>query len=60
MVFCINCGQPLATDDEKFCSNCDQNLSDRRSNESSPNITNNKGDVIGVGVWCFRLWSCYW
>ena len=30
--------------------NCGQNLSDRRSNKSSPNITNNKGDVIGVGV----------
>lgn len=51
MAFCFNCGNQLATlSTEKFCSKCGQDLSDRTSSRrDSINISDNQGDVFGVG-----------
>ena len=50
MKYCHSCGCKLSSDTEKFCPECGQNLTQEKTEANGIDITDTKGDVIGVGI----------
>jgi tetratricopeptide (TPR) repeat protein len=48
--YCHACGCKLPFGIEKFCPNCGQNLVQEKEEVNGIDITDTKGDVIGVGI----------
>jgi tetratricopeptide (TPR) repeat protein len=48
--YCHSCGCKLSSDTEKFCPECGQNLTQEKTEANGIDITDTKGDVIGVGI----------
>jgi tetratricopeptide (TPR) repeat protein len=48
--YCHACGCKLSLGTEKFCPECEQNLIQKKEEVNGIDITDTRGDVIGVGI----------